>query len=200
MLVSTKHNFVWLHPPKTGGSSLTIALAPYLDDPVGPDLSVPSWQGRHHVGAMHDQYQSQFPGKPVVMFVRNPWSRVWSLCHSVANRNKLPLARFVQSLPSIEGIGSVICKPCSWTAPREKIDFVGKFEHIESDFRNIFEDLVGKESPQLTHHRTGRGVSGDYRHSDWWASYGEDTKKLVADIYRDDLEDFGYSIEETWPC
>lgn len=63
MLVSSKYRFVFIHVPKTGGSSITAALAPYLDDPKPVDPSQKrGWQIKHHVGKMHaTAAQSKIP-------------------------------------------------------------------------------------------------------------------------------------------
>ncbi|MFT5266596.1 MAG: hypothetical protein ACI88C_000017 [Acidimicrobiales bacterium] len=201
MLVSNKHNFVWLHPPKTGGSSLTIALAPYLNNPREPKTGDDSWQARHHIHAMHHQYKDQFAGKRAVMFVRNPWGRVWSLYHSLVNRSRLPLARFVQSIPRMEGSNAIISRPCCWTARANQLTYIGRMETIATDFKRIFGKLTGLEAPELTHYKTGRGTFADYRQEDWLAAFDNDpdSRKRVADIYRQDLEDFRYSEEAMWP-
>ena len=49
MLVSDNHKFVFIHIPKTGGSSMTAVLAPFLrkPKPVPPD-GTHGWQDRHH--------------------------------------------------------------------------------------------------------------------------------------------------------
>tara|TARA_Y100000310_G_C20418275_1_gene685402 strand:+ start:635 stop:823 length:189 start_codon:yes stop_codon:yes gene_type:complete len=51
MLRSKKpFKFIYIHVPKTGGSSVTSALAPYLIDPKPVDKTErKGWQIKHHV-------------------------------------------------------------------------------------------------------------------------------------------------------
>ena len=49
MLVSDSHKFILFHYPKTGGSSMTEVLGPYLTPNIRvPEVKFMGWQTNHH--------------------------------------------------------------------------------------------------------------------------------------------------------
>ena len=84
MLISDSHKFVFHHIPKTGGSSITAALAPYCRNYEGeiPTEESFGWQTRfHHPYYMHHPVRGfesgDIPeGYYSFAFVRNPFEAV----------------------------------------------------------------------------------------------------------------------------
>ncbi|MEX0919953.1 MAG: sulfotransferase family 2 domain-containing protein [Candidatus Pacearchaeota archaeon] len=64
-------------------------------------------------------------------------------------------------------------------------EFIGKFENLEKDYKKICEIMGIKNPPKLKHERKSKRKN--YR-----KYYDEETKKLVAERYKKDLELFGY--------
>lgn len=119
MLISDSHKFVFLHVPKTGGSSITAALAPYLRSPQEVVEETRGWQAKHHAGYMHATYaesKSAIPrGYKAFAVVRNPWDRYISMWK---NRRWNP--------DRIE--------PMAWLAVRRKLSRKRPFARAQLDF------------------------------------------------------------------
>ena len=72
---------------------------------------------------------------------------------------------------------------------RDLIDFIGFFENLEADFRFISERINGKYIP-LSHQNKGSTRNGSYLDH-----YSDESKQIVADVYRNDIQRFGYDFE-----
>lgn len=81
-LIARRRGFAVMHIPRTGGSSLTVALSPYLDDAVSVQMTRrPGWQMRHHHGGMHvpfDDLPKAAEGLRLYATIRHPMARLLS--------------------------------------------------------------------------------------------------------------------------
>jgi len=68
------------------------------------------------------------------------------------------------------------------------VDFVGRFERLESDLAKVF-DRLGFDSPRLPHAKAMR------RDKDWRAYYGPREQSLVAALFERELRQFDYAFE-----
>ena len=69
----------------------------------------------------------------------------------------------------------------------DDIDFVGRFETLTRDINRLL-GLLGLESP-ATFHRLNPGQHPSYEHY-----YTEETKDIVGELYRSDIERFDYAF------
>jgi len=67
------------------------------------------------------------------------------------------------------------------------VDFIGKIENLEKDYKKVTKKMGIKNSSKLSHKRKSK------RKRDWREYYDEETKKLVYRRYKKDFELFGYS-------
>jgi len=67
------------------------------------------------------------------------------------------------------------------------VDFIGKFENLEKDYKKMCKRIGVKKIPKLEHKR--RSKRKHYREY-----YDEKTKKLITERYKKDLELFGYKF------
>jgi hypothetical protein len=100
MIIVSKLKLAFMHVPKTGGSSITAALMPYLGQPNGP-TSGNGWQIPHHMQGydMHSAFFHYKWEKPddewrTFAVVREPFDRM----HSYYTNNKKPGQSFVEWL------------------------------------------------------------------------------------------------------
>lgn len=133
-------------------------------------------------------------------FVRNPWDWLVSLYHFILREPTASVYQKVKSLGSFEAfVGWVIHCPNPFPKGISKfqyemitdeqgkflVDFVGKFERLDQDFRFIAEKCNFPASLQHLNKS---------HHLDYRSYYSEETKNLIRSYYKPDIELFGYSF------
>ena len=210
MPVSVERAFVFVHVPKTGGTSIQQAL---LGSGVKLALVGLSTPAQRQALAVTDDWLHHIPAVELrrilgaatwdqffkFAFVRNPWERLVSLYHFQRTqfaeredfRRKWPdiAARFA----STNGFGEWLRSSTAPTLQLDRIadadgrllvDFVGRFEHLGRDFAHVQQRIgIHAALPHLlrSEHRPYR----DY--------YNDETRELVEQQYRRDVEAFGYA-------
>lgn len=187
---------IFVHIPKTGGISISESLF-------------------GNAGGVHTtikKYKTIFPQKTFdeyfkFTFVRNPWDRVVSAFFYLkaggmhdddANWAKKHLADFSSFEAFIKGwlneenifLGIHFIPQVYFLKDDDgkiPIDFIGRFENIESDFRTICKKLSLTRS--LTHkNRSSRETYTQY--------YNSELIDIVGKVYAEDIKTFGYSFGE----
>lgn len=130
-------------------------------------------------------------------FVRNPWARVYSWYNNVLrdNDHKRTLGiqsdiEFHQFLQKFIGQGAL--RPQThWLKNFRgeiKLDFVGKFESLAIDF-NAVKDALNLHDLRLPH-KLNQGSSS------YFQAYDRPMRTLVSDVYREEIDLFGYKFDE----
>ncbi len=195
MFVSSSHKFVFFHVPKTGGSSITAALA------GTSDVTGRGWQARFHVNGMHSVYEevrgtlrADYPKHLVFAFFRNPWSRALSL-YKHAHDDGESLVEYFERWKNGTCRGrnnrDLNCDPqVSFIVP-DACDFVGRFERLEEDFVRLCGQLDIK--CELGHLNRNRTDPTD--HVNWRSAYtSQDQVDIVAECFADDVRLLGYEF------
>lgn len=209
MILSLSHNFLFIHVYKSAGTSIVRALG-HLDfrkalEGVSPEdrsrflanegiapevLSLPGHAFAKHVrdGLSPDVFKRLYK----VAFVRNPWD----LQLSLYNYNlKLPhLQRKDRDFSSFE---SFIMSTSTTEFPTGQqrrflidddgtplVDFVGRFENLEADFRTVCRQ-IGMDHVQLEHHNATR-------HDHWSTYYTREMFEHERQRAAADIAAFGY--------
>lgn len=209
--------FIWV--PKTAGTSIFDALSQHgmrkiKTNPRGFD-------GKSHVTFGHRDPKEVRAAMPNGLwdesckfaFVRNPWDRLVSLyfywknfddghvikSHPLAaSTSRLNFRDFCKNLSAQSHLlprmlkgdcGGVLqmCSQTKWIGPDESpnVDFIGRYENLEEDFSKVCRHL-GVDA-KLGH----RNKSSHKHYSEY---YDDETAKVVGEIYREDIERFGYEL------
>ncbi len=186
---------VFVHITKSAGTSLALSLfgeLPYHYSAV---------QYRVILGRKDfDQFYK-------FTFVRNPWDRVYSAFSYLkgggwngddkiwADENLGEIdtfSEFVMDWLSVDKLGSHIhfwpqSKFICDRKGKPIIDYIGYFENIDDDFNYILKQLSLQPK---TLKRTNTSKRTDYTHV-----YTHEMKDKIAQIYSDDIKNFGYTFE-----
>lgn len=204
-MISHKHKFIFIHIPKTGGTSIERALEPTisLED---PDCHAGHVEGNTLIEGKHWRtidYQSKFPelfdSYFKFMFIRNPWDRMVSryewrrflapLKFEGERAEKISNQDFKDFLQK-QG-AEMFEKWCYVDLMQDSnghqaIDFVGRFENLQNDFDKIC-DMIGISCCQLPLRNTT-----DHNH--YTEYYDNETRRLVSEKFARDIDHFGYKF------
>lgn len=143
-------------------------------------------------------------------FVRNPWDRIVSHYHFMAQhephelfvhfpkeripvgRPKLPFKEWVRFVYQDEPeLYHMKYRPCVDWYMRDgvqMVDFVGRFENLEADYAHVCR-MIGRTSRgSLTQHRN----KSEHRH--YRDYYDSETAAIIAQVFAEDIELLGYSF------
>jgi len=202
MPISNKYNCIFVHIPKTAGTSiesvfgmhgdrLNVGIKPYLnqksdyDNLFGNNLQhLTAFEIKSKIQNYSDFYKFSF--------VRNPWDKfvsvtLWEGPKTKVNKNmskdqfkkkalnKMKFAK-LHYMPQVDYIfhsGSLL------------VDFVGKFENLEEDFQKVCDSL-------------NVNFKLEYRmkvdHKPYQEYYNQEMIDFVSDFYSKDIEYFGYDF------
>ena len=186
-MLNHKHNFIFVHIPKSAGSSMGKFFKPKYG---GPEVH---WK-THDVNLYKDYYK--------FTFVRNPWDR-WVSEYKWSRRQKwakqLKPMTFVQYCKcKKQNLASMYARKERvhlWTQVDvikhclgrvDELSFIGRFENLQEDF-NIVCDKIGIPRQQLPHKNKSK-------HKHYTEYYDNETREIVAKKYAKDIEYFEYKF------
>lgn len=195
-MLSEKHSFLFLHLPKTAGNSIQERLKVYSDDKIVclNDIQdgVERFEVRNQFNGLHkhsslSEYKKVLPNvlfKRLFIFatIRNPWERMISFYFSPHRRGKkwvrndfIDLVHQVVTLPEllfIENKGH----ESMWF---ENVDFIIKFEQLESGFHQVCQALQLDYEPLNTRNKSVRSAYNKY--------YDQELIDLVAKKFEQEI-------------
>jgi hypothetical protein len=181
MLLSYRRRYCFIHIPKTAGQSIKAALQRAIPDSVSTDtMHATAFAVRERLGPQWDEFYT-------FAFVRNPFTWLVSLFHfGMMNGQIRRSPTFASYLtdPANEHKNQVDYI-CAKGAPI--VSFVGRFEHLPSDFAKVCEHL--HIHPPLPH------MNAAPRPVDYRSYYNADLRQFVFDRYVRDFATFQYEFE-----
>ena len=208
MLISDSHKFIFVHIRKAAGSSIRDTLEPLsLTKPTDTFSKVKSRflktekDYRKYTFRQHDDInvakrlmpEELFRSYFKFAFVRNPWNRLVSEYEFIRRRpdhgrySKVIKMDFEQYI--LYQSKRFKAHQINMLANKNgvlQMDFVGKFENLQEDW-NFVTDTLGIENKQLSH-RKKAGISS------YDSYYTDETRALVAELWKRDIETFGYKL------
>ena len=228
-MISHKYRFVFVHIPKTAGTSIEEAFGHFEGDegrgcqdhrtirdfePLGIEAFLGGQSENYRSIAKRfahlfrkSEYAKNCEKLDALQYkeyfkftvVRNPWARVFSWYKNVM-RDELHRSNF--GIPADVPFRDFLMRYRSNWALRTQMhwlrdlsgqipfDFIARFESLDSDFETLCNHLNCNGLVRLPHAIKGSGE--DYR--DY---YDRDTRAIVADRYREEIEYFEYSFEQS---
>ena len=213
-MISEEFSFIFVHIPRTAGQSIEnffLDRSKSRGDIRNRSLLRPNFNRRKgpprlaHLTA--EEYltksyvESRFFAKYFKFaFIRNPWQRLFSeYCYSYQHKHKnfklflfkhFPTkkndsyfklqANFRHVLPQYQYIFN--------DQGKQLVDFIGRFENLESDFKVICKKLNIVYQPLPKTNRSNPDTL-DYRRF-----YDAETRDFVANFYAEDISRFNYSF------
>ena len=213
MIISHKHKFIYIHPHKCAGSSITESLLPHLGDEdivVGVtndgeslESNKGKWQKFKHAPASRIK---QVVGDEVwanyfkFSFVRNPFDRCvswyfWLLGDNAHKRvremsfEEWVISCFGDEQAVINESWTKLCFTFSGMLCKEGVpqtNFIGFYETLQRDFDKVC-DMIGIERKKLDKvNATKRGLHGSY--------YSKKSIDLVSEFFADDISMYNYTF------
>lgn len=209
MIISPGRGFIFVHIPKTGGTSMTLALEARAraDDILIADT--PKARRRKHRLSRLDppgrlwkhSRLSDIDGMaglpdPAFVFtlVRNPWDRVVSLFHWARDQSfDHPMVHAAKALefeeflvhPGMQAAlgGDMVANYVTDRSGRLRCNAFLRLEHLEADLAPL-EDHLGFR-PDIPHVNTSR-------HPPASEVYSPEGKELIGRLFAEDIHRFGY--------
>ncbi|KUJ85125.1 hypothetical protein AVO45_17900 [Ruegeria marisrubri] len=202
MSIYPSHKAVFVHIPKTGGSSIAALLKHDRLVDTKRNAVDPRGDGRETMVELVEALGSEADDYFKFAFVRNPWDRFVSAYHYVAQRR--PELTEVTSHKTFEDfVPAFAADPERFLSIRyfrpqwsyliddqgnSPADFVGRFERFDDDLQTILARLGIQRS--LMRHRK-KSKRSDYReYYDVWR------RDAIAEIYARDIEIYDYKFDD----
>lgn len=197
-MISHKHKFIFVHIPKTGGRSIQSALlsnGALHDEKNQCLLKNPHYSLGKYYNIFGDPLNSYFK----FTFVRNPFSRAVSEFFYIKKKGGCVCKSsfFKKEYKTFKDFIKKGGQRCCWGGHDSNqldlinnndvsIDFIGKFESLQEDF-NIVCDKISLPHKRLPH-------INKTKHANYTRYYDDETRQLVAEKYKKDIEYFGYKF------
>jgi len=182
MIIGKRHNYCFIHIPKTGGSSITKALVDYEGWKLGVKVDEHAWQIRlHSHGGMHGPPNRNYEEESFCV-VRDPWTRLASVYRSATSGDKGKtlstwLDQFLGNDPG-----------CGWRFRAKQYDYwvlskkVILFEDLETEWARLTMGWPGTVPPLDHLNRSGeRAIYMD-----------RDSVDRIGEFEAATIERFGY--------
>lgn len=206
-MISHEHKAIFVHIPKTAGSSIEVAFNATLqtdegavDEATGKFFPVTTGKEKHldaracrkHYGRKIWQNYFKFT------VVRNPWQRIhswWWNSREITGAVSLPFGEFLHaSLDAPAPLPKPLRPQVTWiTSDNGKIemDYICRFENIENDFREVCR-LINAPLTELPRVLVENRNPATRRH--YTEDYDVELVDLVATVYAEDISCFNYQF------
>jgi hypothetical protein len=166
----------FIHIPRTGGSSISRWLSPIFED---------KYIVRDHIFLN----EIENPAPITFTVIRNPWDRVVSMYSFI----KI----YMHCLVVADFNDFVLNKIKIWTFGKHKLStpqirwietgvtHLLRFEDLEEDFK-IIQDIFQCYKPLPLINKS--------KHEHYRAYYNDETRQIIAEMFKEDIEAFGYEF------
>lgn len=186
-MISNSKKFIFIHVNKTAGTSINSCLIRYASKiEVGSTQEIPGPE--HWDASEYKEYLGSTTFKEYFKFafVRNPWARMLST-YFFSNGGRVDFNEWVKWTfvkKHNRDYKRMYSSFCSWIGDNE-INFIGRFENIQTDFQIICDKLNIKSIivPQIN--------VGKYTEP-YEKYYNTESIDIIRQNFRDDILKFNY--------
>ncbi len=214
-LIDNGRNFIFIHVRKTGGTSIVNCLKNQKKFKIGEFKNNESYglSLAHHTSKqIEKKYPTEWEKYFTFAFVRNPWDRLvsryfWSkdsqkvllpkecstfkkFVERVYNNQKIYIPKYNnRNVGLYKGVGELVPQYDILYSDLKgsKLDYIGKYENLQDDF-DIICDKLNIDKKILPH-------DNKTNHTPYWEYYDEDSKLMVEEKYKLDIDNFGYRFK-----
>ena len=196
-MISHKYKCIFIHIPRTGGTSIEFSIR--------PDWIFENFPDEKHILASTAKllYKDYWDDYFKFSFVRNPWSRMVSMTHHPEfygckiKNEKLDVSEYQKKFKKVEidprsrSEGekvNAMSNAVYLNILNEEFDFIGRFENLQKDYSQVCSII--NCSNKLVHEE----LSDKRKH--YTEYYNDETRQIVAEKYAKDIEHFGYKFGE----
>lgn len=194
-MISHNYKFIYIFVPKSASCSIRDALSPVTNTKLSvriPYRSLIKYRKSYGVSKLGAYYKFSF--------VRNPWDRMVSrYFYEVRNEKGMENWGYPSTIPDHSKCLKKYIKDNEhykknnqlyWLVNRQGemvLDFVGRLENIEVDFDSVCKHLNLPDEIKMVH-------INKTKHRDYKEYYDEESKSMVSELCRQDIEYFDYSF------
>lgn len=203
MRISHKYKFIFICIPKTASESIRKALNPYSDI-ISSSKFPYYWHVKAQELKMHfEKIDWAWNGYFKFAFIRNPWERLVSRYHySKPDKNLkywhtdgwdesdlISFDEYIKTCNDKMGCCHDVNQLDYITDDKGGflVDFVGRYENLEEDWKVIC-DRIGI--------KTGISCINASKHKHYSLYFTEETKQIVIEWFKRDIEKFNYKFEK----
>lgn len=189
MLIAHKLNAIFIHIPRTGGTTITNILIKHLRE----DLV--TLQQHANTRTSEGERLKHYPHLYKFGFVRNPWDRILSwyalLCKG---QNKVVLstefeAFLIDAIDFYQNDNHFHFNQLDYFTDKNgvlQVDFIGRFENFEKDLKTVFEK-IGFPLDEIS-------INNPTEKKNYQDFYTDKSRAIIADLCTEDITYFGYSF------
>lgn len=187
-MISDRHKFIFIHVPRTGGTS----IEQFLIENEGCRVS----HKEKHKSMFSFKNRVDFSQYFKFSFIRNPWDITISKY----------LTPYYKKINYLGGKDLLYFLKNYYSAPHEagdsfhdyfnpqQMDFIGRFEDREKDLDYISNKIKVDLDPSFS--VKNKEIQKRKSEKHYTEYYNDETIQLVADKYKKDIEYFGYEFGE----
>ena len=201
-MISHANKYIFVHIPKCGGTSIEKSLL--MTENVDLNLGKMGQFGlvrlsketkREYKLSVNGVQHNRLSGYPAPLqkeyfcftFVRNPWDLLVSKYHySRQSQQGVSFKEMIFLMDDAKMRPRHRLKFNQTDFINSNINYVGRFENLEVDFKKICTTL-DLNPPKLERLNITK-------HAPYWEYYDEETREMVATKYKKDIETFGYKF------
>lgn len=196
---------IFLHVPKTAGTSIAKALAPHVDLSMAGHLSYQAARDRFLSGTMQRGHHKGLRGRHGRLsadgwaaafkfgFVRNPWDRALAFyLYDTARREgrrgpptPAGFSAWVRATPLL-----ITARPATMLG---EVDYVGRFERLEESLLEL-QALLEIDLGGPICHENPSYIDGQDRDRSFW--FDDATRELVQKLGAWEIRECGYSFDD----